>query len=97
MFRTEQIIRPTGLLDPQVSVRPVEGQIDDLIGEINRETAASKIATKLTSGISNPSLSKLIPINTSKTSIRISRIISERSKVSISEWRYLTRIPTSCI
>lgn len=39
LFRTEQIIRPTGLLDPQVSVRPVEGQIDDLVGEINRETA----------------------------------------------------------
>ena len=31
----EQVIRPTGLLDPQVQVRPVEGQIDDLIGEIN--------------------------------------------------------------
>lgn len=31
----EQIIRPTGLLDPEISVRPVEGQIDDLIGEIN--------------------------------------------------------------
>ncbi len=38
MLRTEQIIRPTGLLDPEVSVRPVEGQIDDLIAEINRET-----------------------------------------------------------
>ena len=37
LFRTEQIIRPTGLLDPEVSVRPVEGQIDDLIGEINKE------------------------------------------------------------
>lgn len=35
----EQLIRPTGLLDPQIEVRPVEGQIDDLIGEIN-ETAA---------------------------------------------------------
>ena len=35
-----QIIRPTGLLDPEVEVRPVEGQIDDLIGEINKETAA---------------------------------------------------------
>ena len=35
----EQIIRPTGLLDPQVEVRPVEGQIDDLIGEINARTA----------------------------------------------------------
>ena len=32
----EQVIRPTGLLDPEVVVRPVEGQIDDLIGEINR-------------------------------------------------------------
>src|SRR5699024_923237 len=32
----EQIIRPTGLLDPEVEVRPVEGQIDDLIGEINK-------------------------------------------------------------
>ena len=38
LMRTEQIIRPTGLLDPEVDVRPVEGQIDDLIGEINRET-----------------------------------------------------------
>ena len=35
--RVEQIIRPTGLLDPEVSVRPVEGQIDDLIGEIHKE------------------------------------------------------------
>lgn len=39
LFRTEQIIRPTGLLDPEVSVRPVEGQIDDLISEINRVVA----------------------------------------------------------
>lgn len=38
LFRTEQIIRPTGLLDPEVDVRPVEGQIDDLIGAVNRET-----------------------------------------------------------
>ena len=38
MMRTEQIIRPTGLLDPEVSVRPVEGQIDDLVGEIRKET-----------------------------------------------------------
>lgn len=37
LFRTEQIIRPTGLLDPKVEVRPVEGQIDDLIGEIRKE------------------------------------------------------------
>ena len=37
MLRTEQIIRPTGLLDPPISVRPVEGQIDDLIGEVNKE------------------------------------------------------------
>ncbi|HIU03818.1 MAG TPA: excinuclease ABC subunit UvrB, partial [Candidatus Onthocola gallistercoris] len=39
LLRVEQIIRPTGLLDPEVSVRPVEGQIDDLISEVNKETA----------------------------------------------------------
>lgn len=38
LLRTEQIIRPTGLLDPKVDVRPVEGQIDDLIGEVRKET-----------------------------------------------------------
>lgn len=38
MERAEQIIRPTGLLDPKVDVRPVEGQVDDLIAEINKET-----------------------------------------------------------
>ena len=40
MLRAEQVIRPTGLLDPKVEVRPVEGQIDDLVGEVNKETAA---------------------------------------------------------
>ena len=39
LLRAEQIIRPTGLLDPEISVRPVEGQIDDLISEVNREVA----------------------------------------------------------
>ena len=39
LLRTEQIIRPTGLLDPEVDVRPVEGQIDDLISEVKKETA----------------------------------------------------------
>ena len=39
LLRAEQIIRPTGLLDPKVEVRPVEGQIDDLVGEVNKETA----------------------------------------------------------
>ena len=39
LLRVEQIIRPTGLLDPQIDVRPVEGQIDDLISEVNKETA----------------------------------------------------------
>ena len=38
LMRVEQIIRPTGLLDPEVSMRPVEGQIDDLISEIRKET-----------------------------------------------------------
>ena len=36
LLRAEQIIRPTGLLDPEISVRPVEGQIDDLVGEMER-------------------------------------------------------------
>lgn len=38
LLRAEQVIRPTGLLDPEISVRTVEGQIDDLIGEIRKET-----------------------------------------------------------
>ena len=37
LLRAEQVIRPTGLLDPEIDVRPVEGQIDDLIGEIRKE------------------------------------------------------------
>ena len=37
LLRAEQIIRPTGLLDPMVEVRPVEGQIDDLVSEVNKE------------------------------------------------------------
>lgn len=37
LLRVEQIIRPTGLLDPEISVQPVEGQIDDLIGEVHKE------------------------------------------------------------
>ena len=46
----EQVIRPTGLLDPEVEVRPVEGQIDDLIGEINQRTARKErvLVTTLT-------------------------------------------------
>ena len=46
----EQVIRPTGLLDPKIEVRPVEGQIDDLIGEINTRTARSErvLVTTLT-------------------------------------------------
>ena len=39
LLRAEQVLRPTGLLDPEVEVRPVEGQIDDLIGEVNKEVA----------------------------------------------------------
>lgn len=39
LLRAEQVIRPTGLLDPEISVRPVEGQIDDLISEVNKEVA----------------------------------------------------------
>lgn len=39
IMRTEQIIRPTGLLDPEITVKPVKGQIDDLVTEVNKETA----------------------------------------------------------
>ena len=50
ILRTEQIIRPTGLLDPEIDVRPVEGQIDDLVAEINRTVAAKNkvLVTTLT-------------------------------------------------
>lgn len=50
LLRSEQIIRPTGLLDPRVEVRPVEGQIDDLVGEVNREVKAGNkvLVTTLT-------------------------------------------------
>ncbi|MFS0674223.1 excinuclease ABC subunit UvrB [Ornithinibacillus sp. 179-J 7C1 HS] len=51
---TEQIIRPTGLLDPKVEVRPIEGQIDDLIAEINARTAKNErvLVTTLTKKMS---------------------------------------------
>ena len=39
LFRAEQIIRPTGLLDPEIEIHPVEGQIDDLISQIKKETS----------------------------------------------------------
>lgn len=39
LLRAQQVIRPTGLLDPEIEVRPVEGQIDDLIGEVNKEVS----------------------------------------------------------
>ncbi len=50
ILRAEQIIRPTGLLDPEIDVRPVEGQIDDLVAEINRTIAAKNkvLVTTLT-------------------------------------------------
>lgn len=50
MLRAEQIIRPTGLLDPEIFVRPTEGQIDDLISEINKVTKAGNkvLVTTLT-------------------------------------------------
>lgn len=50
LLRAEQVIRPTGLLDPEISVRPVKGQIDDLIGEIRKTVAAGNkvLVTTLT-------------------------------------------------
>ncbi|MEC5425398.1 excinuclease ABC subunit UvrB [Virgibacillus sp. C22-A2] len=51
---TEQIIRPTGLLDPEIDVRPIDGQIDDLIGEINKRTDKNErvLVTTLTKKMS---------------------------------------------
>ncbi len=50
LLRAEQIIRPTGLLDPEIAVRPVRGQIDDLIGEVNKtiEQKGKVLVTTLT-------------------------------------------------
>ncbi len=50
MLRTEQIIRPTGLLDPEITVKPIEGQIDDLVGEIRKvvESKNKVLITTLT-------------------------------------------------
>jgi excinuclease ABC subunit B len=50
LLRTEQIIRPTGLLDPEITVKPVNGQIDDLISEVNKEIAGKNkiLVTTLT-------------------------------------------------
>jgi excinuclease ABC subunit B len=50
LLRTEQIIRPTGLLDPEVTVKPVHGQIDDLVGEVRKEIAGKNkiLVTTLT-------------------------------------------------
>src|SRR5699024_4516546 len=44
----EQIIRPTGLLDPKIDVRPIKGQIDDLIGEINKRTERNECVLIIT-------------------------------------------------
>ncbi len=43
LLRAEQIIRPTGLLDPKVEVRPVEGQIDDLVAEVTKKSKKNKV------------------------------------------------------
>ena len=95
----EQVIRPTGLLDPIVEVRPIDGQIDDLIGEINARTARNervlvttltkKMAEDLTTyllkaGIRVRYMHSEIPTRTSNFAIRRSRMISMRSMVSMS-------------
>ena len=56
----EQVIRPTGLLDPIVEVRPIDGQIDDLIGEINTRTARNErvLVTTLTKKMAAPEIQK---------------------------------------
>ena len=71
--------------------------ISDVSDRRNPSLSASKIATSVISGISSPSRSRLMPTSTSNTSSRRSLMISARSSVSISEWRYFTRIPISRI
>ena len=86
LLRAEQVIRPTGLLDPEISVRPVEGQIDDLITEIRKQTA------KKTKGFLITTLTKRLWPRSDRLSteigIRISTCISdvdtlERSRLSV--------------
>ena len=57
--------------------------------------SASRMATRVISGISSPSRKRLIPTNTSKTSRRRSLMILVRSNASMSEWRYFTLTPAS--
>ena len=70
----EQVIRPTGLLDPEIDVRPTEGQIDDLIGEINRtvEKGEKVLVTTLTKKMSEDLTSYL-----EKVGIRVKYLHSE--------------------
>ena len=64
----EQVIRPTGLLDPNVEVRPIEGQIDDLIGEINKRSAKNErvLVTTLTKKMAED-----LTVYLQKTGIRV--------------------------
>ena len=64
----EQVIRPTGLLDPKVEVRPIEGQIDDLIGEINKRSAKNErvLVTTLTKKMAED-----LTVYLQKTGIRV--------------------------
>ena len=71
--------------------------IRDVSERKNPSLSASRIATNVISGMSSPSRRRLMPTRTSNTSRRISLTISVRSSVSISECRYLTRIPSSRI
>jgi len=63
---TEQIIRPTGLIDPEIEVRPTKGQIDDLLGEINKRVAAGQrvLVTTLTKRMSEDLADYLLEIGT---------------------------------
>ena len=99
----EQVIRPTGLLDPRVEVRPVEGQIDDLLGEINQRaekgervlvtTLTKKVAEDLTAYLRNAG----VKVMTRPSAFRAARPmvwireVSLRRKPSLSASRMATR------
>ena len=65
----------------------------DRVERKNPSLSASRIATSEISGMSRPSRSRLMPTSTSNTSSRMSLMICDRSSVSMSECRYLTRMP----
>jgi excinuclease UvrABC helicase subunit UvrB len=86
-------ITPRSVMKPIVDILDTDAKIEESKGEYDAQPKMN--LSKETSGISKPSLSKLMPTNTSNTPKRKSRIISTRSTVSISECKYRTLMSCS--